>query len=98
MGDLQGRVIRVLLGRAAEDLRQPPDAFLMRHVRKMAVAEVICQAVWAGIHRPVRRLARHPKIPPPRHKGHSKEDHADGYCEQYYNLVVTLKIPFLLKF
>jgi hypothetical protein len=81
VGNLQGRKMRKFLGRAAEDFREPPDPFLMRHVHEGAVAEDIRQGVLAGIRRPVRHLLRRPKVPPPSHKRQRKENR-DGNCYQ----------------
>ena len=78
VGNLQGREMRKLFGGAAEDLREPPDPFLMRRVHQGAVAEDIGQAVWAGI-LSARHLLRRPKIPPPGHERQRKETR-DGNC------------------
>ena len=80
VGNLQGREMRELRGGAAEDLREPADAFLMRHVHEVAVAEDIRQAVWAGVRR--RHLLRRPKVPPPRHERQHEDDREDGCDEE----------------
>jgi hypothetical protein len=74
VGNLQSREIRELLGGTAEDLREPSDSLLVRHVQEGPVAKDIRQAVWAGVRLPGRHLLRRPKVPPPRHKRQRKEN------------------------
>ena len=69
--------MRKLLGRAAEDFREPPDSFLMRYVHEVAVAKDIRQAVWAGVR--LRHFLSRPKVAPPSHKRQCKENR-DGSC------------------
>ena len=44
--NLQGREMRKLLGGAAEDLCEPSDSFLMRHVQEMVAVKDVGQAVF----------------------------------------------------
>jgi hypothetical protein len=48
--------MRVFLGRPAEHIREPPDAFLVRHIHKVPIAEDIREAVRTIIRPAVRRL------------------------------------------
>src|SRR6476646_1415674 len=69
--------MRKLLGRAAEDFREPPDPVLMRYVHEVAVAKYIRQAVWAGVR--LRHFLSGPTVAPPSHKRQCKENR-DGSC------------------
>jgi len=69
--------MRKLLGRAAEDVREPPDPFLMRHVHQVAFAKDIRQAVWAGVL--LRHFLSRPTVAPPSYKRQCKENR-DGSC------------------
>src|SRR6267154_768367 len=69
--------MRKLLGRAAEDFREPPDPFLMRYVHEVAVANYIRQAVWAGVR--LRHFLSRPTVAPPSDKRQCKENR-DGSC------------------
>src|SRR5271169_4763038 len=69
--------MRKLLGRAAEDFREPPDPFLMRYVHEVAVAKDIRQAVWAGVR--LRHFPSRPTVAPPRYKRQYKKNR-DGSC------------------
>jgi hypothetical protein len=61
MGNLQCGEMRELVGGAAENLGEPLDSFLMRHVYEGAVAKDIRQAVRAVVR--LRDLLRRPKVP-----------------------------------
>src|SRR6516225_8953277 len=74
--------MRELLSRAAEDLCEPLDSLLMRHIREGAVAEEIRQAVGACVH--PRHLLRRPKVPPPRHIRQRKENREDNCHKNCY--------------
>src|SRR5258708_1424747 len=69
--------MRKLLGRAAEDFREPPDPFLMRDVHEVAFAKDIRQAVWAGVR--LRHFLSRPTVAPPGYKRQCKENR-DGNC------------------
>src|SRR4249919_4118263 len=69
--------MRKLLGRAAEDFREPPDSFLMRYVYQVAVAKDIRQAVWAGVR--LRHFLSRPTVAAPSYKRQCKENR-DGSC------------------
>src|SRR6478752_10208197 len=69
--------MRKLLGRAAEDFREPPDPVLMRYVHEVAVAKYIRQAVLAGVR--LRHFLSRPTIAPPSYKRQCKENR-DGSC------------------
>ena len=71
--------MRKLLGRAAEDFREPPDSFLMRYVHKVAVAKDIRQAVWAGVR--LRHFLGRPTVAPPSYKRERKENRDGSYCK-----------------
>src|SRR5271167_2687789 len=70
--------MRIFVSGAAEDLREPPHASLMRYVKERAVAEDIRQAVWTGIR--LRDLLRRPKVSPPSQKRQRKEA-SDDCCK-----------------
>jgi len=69
--------MRKLLGRAAEDFREPPDPFLMRYVHEVAVAKDIRQAVRASVR--LRHFLSRPTVAPPSYKRERKENR-DGSC------------------
>jgi hypothetical protein len=71
MGNLQCGEMRELVGGAAENLGEPLDSFLMRHVYEGAVAKDIRQAVRAVVR--LRDLLRRPKVPFPRYICQRKE-------------------------
>ena len=77
MWNLQGCMIRESPCGAAEDIRQPLDAFLMRYVQEMRVTKDFLQAVRAGVHLSVRRFLGHPKVSPPRCERQEKQDPDD---------------------
>src|SRR5258707_9252719 len=66
-----------LLGRAAEDFREPPDPFLMRYVHEVAVAKDVRQAVRAGVR--LRHFLSRPTVAPPSYDRQCNENR-DGSC------------------
>ena len=77
-GNLQGCVVREFPGGATENFCKPLDSFLMRNIYEVSVAKYVRQAVWASVCTPVWHSLRRPKVSPPRHIGHCKEDCEDG--------------------
>jgi hypothetical protein len=68
-----------LLGRAAEDLCEPADSLLMRHVQELAVIKDVGQAVQASVR--LRYLFRRPKVPSPSRIRQHKEKRDGGRYE-----------------
>src|SRR5271169_2836333 len=71
--------MRKLLGRAAEDFREPPDPFLMRYVHEVAIAKDIRQAAWAGVC--LRHFLSRPTVAPPSYKRECKENRDGSGCK-----------------
>ena len=71
--------MRELLGGAAENLREPLDSFLMRHIYEGAIAEDIRQAVRGGVR--LSHFLRRPKVPSPRRTCQRKEN-CEGDCHK----------------
>src|SRR6516164_1782012 len=69
--------MRKLLGGATEDLREPPNSFLMRYARDVVAVKDVRQAVFAGVCLVVDHLRR-PNVPPPSHNREQKEKCKDG--------------------
>src|SRR6516164_4326968 len=64
--------MRKLLGGATEDLREPPNSFLMRYARDVVAVKDVRQAVFPGVCLVVDHLRR-PDVPPPSHNREQKE-------------------------
>jgi len=78
--------MRKLLGGATEDLREPPNSFLMRYARDVVAVKDVRQAVFAGVCLVVDHLRR-PNVPPPRHHREQKDECEDGcYNKRYQDL------------
>ncbi len=78
VGNLQGREIRKPLGGAAEDLREPPDTLLMRHVHEVRSPKTSVRLygqVSSGSRGP---SCRRPEVPPPRHERQHEEGRERG--------------------
>jgi len=71
--------MRKPLDGAAEDLCEPSDSFLMRHIHEVVAAKDIRQAVLAGV-RLVARHLRRPNVPPPSPNREQKEKREDACC------------------
>src|ERR1700757_2968198 len=69
--------MRKFLGGATEDLREPPNSFLVRNARDVVAVKDVRQAVPAGVCLVVNHLRR-PDVPPPSHNREQKEKCADG--------------------
>jgi hypothetical protein len=69
--------MRKLLGGATEDLREPPNSFLMRYSRDVVAVKDVRQAVFAGVCLVVDHLGR-PNVPPPSRDREQKEKCEDG--------------------
>src|SRR6516165_9276396 len=69
--------MRKLLGGATEDLREPPNSFLVRYARDVVAVKDVRQAVPAGVCLVVDHLRR-PNVPPPSHNREQKEKYEDG--------------------
>src|SRR6516165_5035163 len=69
--------MRKLLGGATEDLREPPNSFLMRYARDVVAVKDVRQAVFAGVCLVVDHLRR-PDVPPPSHNREQREKWEDG--------------------
>jgi hypothetical protein len=69
--------MRKLLGGATEDLREPPNSFLMRYARDVVAVKDVRQAIFAGVCLVVDHLRR-PDVPPPSHNREQKEKCQDG--------------------
>jgi len=69
--------MRKLLGGATEDLREPPNSFLMRYARDVVAVKDVGQAVFAGVCLVVDHLRR-ANVPPPSHNREQKEKCEDG--------------------
>src|SRR6516164_9802451 len=69
--------MRKLLGGATEDLREPPNSFLMRYARDVVAVKDVGQAVFAGACLIVDHLRR-ANVPPPSHNREQKEKCEDG--------------------
>src|ERR1700758_1488095 len=69
--------MRKFLGGATEDLREPPNSFLVRNARDVVAVKDVRQAVPAGVCLVVNHLRR-PNVPPPSHNREQKEKCADG--------------------
>jgi len=71
--------MRKPLDGAAEDLCEPSDSFLMRHIHEVVAAKDIRQAVLAVV-RLVARHLRRPNVPPPSPNREQKEKREDACC------------------
>ena len=69
--------MRKLLGGATEDLREPPNSFLMRYARDVVAVKDVRQDVFAGVCLVVDHLRR-PNVAPPSHNREQKEKCEDG--------------------
>src|SRR6516225_3534791 len=69
--------MRKLLGGATEDLREPPNSFLMRYARDVIAVKDVRQAVFAGVCLVADHLRR-PNVAPPSHNREQKEKCEDG--------------------
>ena len=69
--------MRKLLGGATEDLREPPNSFLVRYARDVVAVKDVRQAVPAGVCLVVDHLRR-PNVPPPSHNREQREKCEDG--------------------
>src|SRR6516225_5615594 len=69
--------MRKLLGGATEDLREPPNSFLVRYARDVVAVKHVRQAVPAGVCLVVDHLRR-ANVPPPSHNREQKEKYEDG--------------------